>query len=454
MLPLPGKYLKNLSERIDLMKRLLTILLSVCLIFVLCGCEELEKLENIELPPLPTQTTAPTPEVSPEPSPEPEASIEPVYNEPDCQIIVNTINTAIEEFDPAEGKELILSYSYDTPVVYIEGRDNAAAKINESIALLDETHYTGNDHGMGDGTGGFNMMLEQAQDNFGYVYNTGTTGVSLEFTASRTAGIERADGSVLTIVYDDYYFTGGENGTHYTRGYSFDTESGEKLSIDSLSQDAEAFRSFLVDAMLSMAESDEEIAGKIDVSSAVNFSAADAFAGLLRDGSWYLDNNGLCIFSDASELGAYESGEVYFRIPYEQLEGWLIDRLIPAKRSGEAELSIGYLSDVQNGSVEIVDRVVADEDGEELCLSIIGTAYDVKLSTVDYTDGFFETAQLWYASYMSHSAIQVLTNIPEGMPNLMISYSDTQGENHRMLISQSGEDGSLQLVDDSIEAVG
>lgn len=411
-------------------------------------------LENIELPPLPTQTPAPTVEVTPEPSSAPEESMEVVFNEPECQIIVNTISTHLEEFDPAEGKELILSYSYDTPVVYIEGRDSAASKINDSIALLDETHYTGNDHGMGDGTGGFNMMLEQAQDNFGYVYNTGAQGVSLEFTASRTASIERADGSVLTIVYDDYYFTGGENGSRYTRGYSFDTESGDKLSIDTLSQDAEAFRSFLVDAMVSMAESDEEISGKIDVSSAVNYSAADTFAALLRDGSWYLDNNGLCIFSDASELGAFEKGELVFNIPYEQLEGQIIDKYIPAQRSGEAELSISYLSDVQNGSVEIIDRVVADENGEELCLTISGTAYDVKLSAVDYTDRFFETGQLWYASHMTDSAIQLLTVIPEGMPDLMLSYSDAQGENHRMLISQSGDDGSLLLVDESIEAVG
>ena len=436
------------------MKRLFAIIFSICLVFVFCGCEQLEKLDEIELPPLPTQTPAPTPEASPEPTEAPVVSEEQVSVDPDCQIIVNTVTTHLEEFDPAEGKELILSYSYETPVVFIEGRERAASKINDSIALLDETHYTGNDHGMGNGTGGFNMMLEQAQDNFGYVYNTGAQGVSLEFTASRTAGIERADSNVLTIVYNDYYFTGGENGTHYTRGYSFDTQSGEKLSIEKLSDNSDELRSFIVETMITMAENNEDISSKIDADSAVNYSAAETFASLLRDGSWYFDNEGMCIFSDASELGAYENGEVVFKIPYEQLEGNIVDRYIPEKRSGEAALSICYLSDVQNGSVEIIDRVVADENGEELCVTVSGTAYDVKLSKVDYTDRFFETAQLWYASYMSDSALQVLTVIPEGMPNLMISYMDAQGETHRMLISQSGEDGSLLLVDDSIEAVG
>lgn len=436
------------------MKKLFAILLSVSLVLALCGCDKLEKLEEIELPPLPTQTAAPTPEVKPEPSAEPEESKETVYNDPECQIIVNTINTSIEELDPAEGKELILTYSYDTPLVHIESRNDVSAKINEYIALLDETHYTGNDHGLGIGTGGFNMMLEQAQDNYGYVKNSGVQGVSLEFIASRTAGIERADGNVLTITYDDYYYTGGMHGIYYTRGYCFDTQTGEKLSLETLSDDPEGLKDFIVETMLTMTEESEEISQRIDEMIVPVEGRRDAFSALLRDGSWYLDGTGLCIFSDVYELGSYAAGEIVFHIPYEQLEGKIIDKYIPAARSGEAALGISYLSDVKNGSVEIIDRVVADENGEELCISVKGTAYDVKLSAVDYTDQFFETAQLWYASYMSDSALQVLTVVPEGMPNLMISYNDAQGENHRMLISQSGEDGSLLLVDDSIEAVG
>ena len=73
---------------------------------------------------------------------------------------------------------------------------------------------------------------------------------------------------------------------------------------------------------------------------------------------------------------------------------------------------------------------------------------------MDYADRFYETAQLWHCSYISDSAIQLQTVIPEGMPNIMLSYATAGGETHRLLISQSGKDGSLLLVDESIEAVG
>lgn len=436
------------------MKRLFAIVLSICLVFALCGCGSLDKISEIELPPLPIQTPAPTTAVTPEPSAEPEISKEEVSTAPECMIIVNTINTSLEEYDPAEGKELILSFSYDTPVVHIEGRDDASAKINDVIAMLDETHYTGNDHGMGIGTGGFNMMLEQAQDNYAYVVNSGVQGVSLEFTASRSANIERADSKVLTIVYDDYYYTGGAHGIYFSRGYNFDTETGEKLSLEMLSNDFEGLKSYLVETMLDMAEKSEDISQRIDELIIPVEARSEAFAALIREGSWYFDNDGLCIFSDVYELGSYAAGEIEFHIPYEQLEGKIIDKYIPEKRSGEASLSISHLEDIQNGSTEIIDRVVADEDGEELCISVDGTAFDVKLSKVDYTDRFFETAQLWYASYMENSALQVVTTVPEGMPHLMFSYCDAEGVEHNLLISQSGADGSLLLVDDDIEAVG
>ena len=434
------------------MKRFLSIILVLVFALSLCACDKLEKLDEIELPPLPTQTPAPTPV----PTKQPEVQPSPVTEKPESidQVIVNTVSTVIEEFDPAEGKELILSYRYDTPVVYIEGKSEASEKINSVIELLDETHYTGNDHGLGYATGGFNMMLEQALDNYGYVVNSGVQGVSLEYTASRTAEVERADSAALSIAYHDYYYTGGAHGIYFTRGYTFDTQTGEQISLEQLSKDGAGFKTQLVEIMLSMAENDEEISGRIDSNVVPEENRGEAFANLLREGSWYFNDIGLCIFSDVYEIGSYAQGEVVFNIPYDQLQGKMDEKWFPAQRSGEAKLSIDYLDKLEDGSVEIIDRVVADEGGSELYVMVEGIAYNVKLSSVDYTNSFYETAQHWYASYVQDSALQLVTILPEGMPNLMLSYNDADGNEHRMLITQSGQDGSLQLVDDSIQAVG
>ncbi len=436
-----------------MMKKILAIFLALTLAFSMCACEELDNLKSVELPPLPDVSAEESAETEAAATPEvtvaPEVTAEPLSN----QVIVNISGKTTQDFDPAAGTELILTFACETPSVYIEGRDVAAAAINDYIALLDETYYTGNDYGVGTSMG-YSMMLELAQDNYGYVVSTGAEDVSLEYASSRSVTVARADDKVLSLVYNDYTYTGGAHGNYGDTGYVFNTETGEKISLDQLSTDFDAFTAFAVKYMVDKAESDQELSQKIDAGIVPTEQYSAAFGALLREGSWYFNNEGLAIFSDLYELSSYAAGIIEFTIPYADLKGVIDDKWLPSQRSGEGEFSIKALSDVENGTQQITDKVIVDEGGEEVCLIADGTVYDVKLSAVDYTDRFFETAQLWHCSYLSDSAIQVVTLIPEGMPKLMLSYNTGDGETHRLLISQSGIDGSLTLVDDSIEAVG
>ena len=115
------------------MKKISAILLCMALAFGLCACAQVEKLQKVELPPLPEVTTEP--EETPVPTEAPAAEdVEEPAEEPASEtpqdaaerVIVNYKRTLLENYDPAEGKQLILSFSYDTPVVLIEGRDSLA----------------------------------------------------------------------------------------------------------------------------------------------------------------------------------------------------------------------------------------------------------------------------------------------------------------------------------------
>lgn len=437
------------------MKKIIAVILSLMILFVMSGCEQLEKLEAVELPPLPTATPEPTP--VPTPTPSPEAVEEKIDTSVlSNQVIVNNRRTEINEFDPAKGEELILTFVYDTPVVYIDGRDEAATKINEYIAYLDESFYTGNSHGQDtEGYfGGFNMMLEFAQDNYSYIVENNVSNMPVEFTASLTASVARADDSVLSLVYSIYQFTGGAHGIYADRAYVFDTVTGEELSLEQISSDFDALSAFLVDYITEKAENDADIAATLDSSLIKNEDNSSALAVLLREGSWYFSSEGLVIFSDVYEFGSYAQGMAEFLVPYSELAGKIDDRFIPDSRSGEAKLEIRRLEDIEDGSTEICDLVLVAEDGEELCILVEGTAYDVKISTVDYTDEFFETAQLWYSSYLRDSGVQIKCHIPEGMPNLMISCMSADGEPVNLLVSHSGKDGNPKLIHADISAVG
>ena len=444
------------------MKKITAIILALALMAALCGCGSLNNLKNVELPPLPDANTQQT-----EPSPEVTAEIDTTNSIPKSalpqHVIVSMEKHSEEHYDPQNGDTLILSFSYETPRVYIEGRPEASNAVNEYIATVDETYYTGNDYGIGEGIGdyamsGLNGMLEMATDNYSYAVENGVTDMPLEFSSSRTGRVERIDSRVLSMVYTTYTYTGGAHGNYFDTGYTFDTESGEYVTLDMLSGNFDELKAFLADYMIGLytADKDGYYSARVFADMVTDGDVNAAIAALVRDGSWYFSEDGMVIYSTIYELGPYAAGIVDFVIPYSDLAGHIDDKWLPAERTAESgTLTLKAQSDIADGSIEIIDKVTVDAEGEALCLEADGTVYDVRLASVDYSDRFYETAQLWACSYMSDCVLQLDTMIPDGMPDLMVSFRDASGAQTRLLLTQSGENGAYILMNDSdIEAVG
>ena len=442
-----------------MMKKILALLLILAMAASLGACAGVEELKKIELPSLPEVSSEPEVETVNDAAGQPEEEAEEPVPEPDPEIpvdgrvIVNFKETSLEGFDPAEGEQLILRFSYVTPHVVIRGRDAAAETINEYLAMLDETYYTGNDYGDGPSTG-YNGMLELAEDSFTYARESGQE-LPMELYSMRDAKVLRADDHVLTILMTDDQYTGGVHGIYSDRAYVFDTENGKLVTLDQLSGDYEALSAEILRQMLKQSEEDEDIASAMD-SFIPEEERESALSALLREGSWYLDGDGMVLFSDLYELSSYAAGILSFRIPYADLEGLIDVRWIPGEKTAEGEFSFLFMDDVKDGSFEFVDKVTVSENGEELCLRCEGTAFDVSLSRVeylDYLDAFSARDQIWCCSSMQDAAVQLAAVLPEGVPNLMLSYR-SGGEEHRCLLTQSGEDGSLILLSEGIYIIG
>lgn len=442
------------------MKRVLTCLLAVLMLAQLCACGRLDRLKNVDLPPLPQITERPAPAESAQTAEEPEPAEATPESAPAGQpddaalrqnVIVNFKKTEMLEYDPAEGEQLILTFSYVTPHVSIPGREAASAAINEYIAMLDETYYTGNDYGDG-ASDGYYGMLEQAEDNFTYVREMGAD-FPLEFSCERSADVERADGHVLSLSFSTYSYAGGAHGFYVTRSYVFDTETGEIVSFNNLSQDMSALRSFLVQRMKEMVETDaylnDAIASYVPVENLEN-----SLSALLRDGSWYLSSDALVVFSDLYEISSYAAGIQSFRFPFEELGSLLDSRWVAGAKNGSGSFTIQDTGSVENGSVPILDMLSVDDGAAQICLRSGACAYDVKISRTGYAEeaGWFYLGDtLWYCSCMENSGVQLSASIPDGYPNLALSYLGEGGELHRALISQSGENGSFLLMEEGVK---
>ena len=424
------------------MKKWFALFLMAVLTLNLCACE---KLSSIELPPLPTVTPeAAEPEATPEPA-EPEVRTETGSAH---GVIVSISRTTRQAYDPQNGSKLILTFSYDTPVVLMEGAEPVAAAINEQTALLEETYYTGNGYGTG-----YNDMLTMAEDNYNYIVSNGIEGGMYELVSSRTVSVERMDARVLTLLYNDYSFTGGVHGFYGDTGYSFDLSTGKLLRLEDLSGDYDALASFLVETMVTTVENDPELAQRIDLGLfAEGTGYADILSPLLRQGSWYFDSQGLVIFSSLYEISSYAAGPVFFHIPYAELQGHVDEQWLPEEIQGSGSLELAAGGEMLTDSTPIIDKLDVDAEGETFYLIVRGSVKNLRIARGDYLDGFYVTADLWNCAGMDNCALQLHCLIPEGMPNLRVSFDDADGS-HSYYLSHSGLDGSVILTD-TVEAVG
>ena len=151
------------------MKKLIAAALALLLIPALCACEELDALRSqLPDPPKIDESAPPSEEVTEPVETEPSelsTPTTPVNAEDGTGVYVSFSADTKEGYDPNDGSQLILSFSSVVPRVSIAGADDSVvSKINEALGLIEETYYTGNDHGYGSATG-YNMMLELAEDN-------------------------------------------------------------------------------------------------------------------------------------------------------------------------------------------------------------------------------------------------------------------------------------------------
>ncbi len=428
------------------MKKILAFIVAALMALSLCGCDKLEQLKQIEIP---TPSEEPTESAAPEETAVPEETAAPIASAPESFVTVSINEHRETYYAPDDESQLILDFSYETPTVHIDGRDAASEKINDFIAALDEEYYTGNNYVEGPGVG-ISGMLDLAYDNLTYVREYGGNG-NLTMASNRGVQVTRGDDRLISLLYSDYQYTGGVHGIYGYTGYIFDTETGERITLDKLSPDPEAFKTWLTAAMVEQVNSSEELRQEISSS-----DLEGSLSALIREGSWYLGNEGLTVFSSVYEIASYAAGVIDFTFSYDEIAPYIDARWLPAEYSGSGELE-ALAPDALPAGTEIIDKVSVGSADTPLCIKANGEVYNVRIYSVEYADfdsRFYVTAQHWYCSYMNDSAIQLVTLIPDGIPNLMISYFDAQGVMHSKLVSQSGMDGSFLLIDDDIEVLG
>ena len=371
---------------------------------------------------------------------------------PEHGMLVHISRLSKEAYDPEGGSTRILTFEWDNVRVDSDANPQAAQRMTEELARLQDIWYTGSGSEEGD-LYGYNAMLAAAEDN--YAISKEYEDIPPELIATRFVTVLRADEDICAFAVDTYSYLGGVHGGYASEAICFDARTGERLRLENLRSNSEGLRERLVSEMLRLVREDRDgyYTGHLTLTAPENYETA--FRALLRDGAWYPGEDAFHLFSDLYELGDYASGITDFSIPYENLTDVLDSRWFPKPVTGTAGVEMIELPEIQEGRVDIVDQVVIGDGGETGLLVFYGEARDVSLWTayLGTEFHFYPDQELFFCDRLSECALQMALLLPGDLPNTMLRYRDSEGE-YEYLIGLSGEDGRLILIENPATVQG
>lgn len=261
----------------------------------------------------------------------------------------------------------------------------------------------------------------------------------VELSYNCTPTVARIDTHVLSLIFDVSQDTGGIHAdlTRLSRSYNSDT--GELLTLSNIAKNADQLKTFLKNYVIGLAAGDEY---KENGESILFDDFETTIGELIDNGSnWYFNDNGLVIYANPYDIAPYSSGVLKFEIPYSTLEEFMDDDYMPVDYEGENGIVLADDgTEIDRDSLDILDTITYDEGGQSVVLSAEETVYNVKIYTADET--------LWQRNYLtSGEGVEVISYIPDVMSNIAICYQLADGTQIVRGIFQSGEDGSIMLVE-------
>ncbi len=395
------------------MKKATAIILAMAMIFALCGCHDIyDKDED-----------APAPEFG---------------------VCVDFSRVETDEFVDKGSDELVFAQSICVPEIVSAGSDEAAEKINLDIAYQYELFDEGADTirnaalSIADEKAAAELEAAEASDKpEGLEFQT--------FMYVETAELSRGDVGVISLSYDVYTYSGGAHGYVSRTSASYDASTGEKLTLESISDEPELLEQLVYGYILNISAG-EKYKNEAGESIFFNPDLTESISDLIGSGNWFFSSEGLVFFANPYELAAFSYGRIEFTVPYAAMDGLLKEEYLPVQLEGDNGMMLAQRCDgTDTSELDLLGTVTVDEKGQSIIISAQETVYSVKL--VFAKSGLPDNI-LWYRSYMTtDEALELVSFIPDTAPSVILSYTLADGTVVERGISQSGKDGSIILTE-------
>lgn len=266
----------------------------------------------------------------------------------------------------------VLEAAASYPEITIEGNPSAAEKINSAIASELDTFWNFEQENAGYAEEEYLMSVDDPDYSFA------------PYTADFSYETKRCDDKLLSIVFKQYDYSGGAHGNTWSYGITFDTVTGERLYLETISDDYTVFYQMLANNL------NHQVTLPAYKDFVFSDFTSDVEDSLLKDSaSWYFDRSGMSFISNPYVLGSYAAGTFEFNIPYKELEGLKDTYTYDGAYICKLFPGISILHDINGDGTddEICYSLEVDEDfsNPDIVLTINGRDFSKNLEELHLT---------------------------------------------------------------------
>ena len=246
--------------------------------------------------------------------------------------IIIDMQSGEKELLLADGKTLGLIYQCRYPVVTIPENEEASQKINDYVKIdLDE--WADSDLSESPDFGELAeedkkiTLLDMAQNHFDSMAEFGE-GTFHPYFEEQEYEVKTKNHQMISFAVRFASYSGGAHGYNGYFGETFNTQTGEKLTLKDIAVHEEEFKNFCIDEIMSLSKEDKY---KYEGQSIFFEFYEEQVPELMNDDSWYFAEDGLTFTANPYHLAPYAAGVLDFVIPYEDLKGIVQPQYLPDK---------------------------------------------------------------------------------------------------------------------------
>ena len=246
------------------------------------------------------------------------------------------------------------------------------------------------------------------------------------------------NGDVLSIVLEEYSYTGGAHGSSLRCAFNYDLNDGHLLAWEEISADSSALVKTLKEYIIAQASSN----------SYDDYYFFDYYEEYLDsafgDGTWYFSNEGLTIIYNQYTIAPYAAGIIEFTIPLEEIEQLALNAN-NSEPTAKGEFEIIHYSDGDKEDIKLSAGDMYMQDKESFLLTAQENMGWVKVYSANYYDGvdstyYAEKLLLMTSNLKKGEALQLKYPLNDGLAYIIVSIETNQGTVNYVLV----DDGTIE----------